>query len=170
MTLLVRGDSLAKGMSDYLVQELEYLPNVHVRFSTEVVDGQGDGALREITLLDRRSGTTETVPAQSVFVLIGARPNTGWLAELVALDRHGFVLTGPELEQAGWSVEERPPLHFETSLPGVFAAGDVRAGSIKRVASAVGEGAVALEFIREYLESPGLVQTADHHHPPRPHA
>jgi thioredoxin reductase (NADPH) len=151
VTLLVRGHRLDKGMSDYLVRQIEHLPNIDVRLDTEVVDGRGEGALREITIMDRLARTKEVVPAESLFVLIGAQPNTEWLEGVVARDRHGFVLTGPDLEQ---SIEmHRSPSRFETSMPGVFAAGDVRFGSIKRVASAVGEGAVALEFIREYLDS-----------------
>jgi thioredoxin reductase (NADPH) len=152
VTLLVRGSSLA-GMSDYLVRQIDHLPHVEVLLDTEVIDAEGDRMLRQITLLDRRERTTRIVPAQTLFVLIGADPNTEWLAGALGCDRHGFLLTGPEVEALG-GVSSRPALRFETTMPGVFAAGDVRAGSVKRVASAVGEGAVALQFIREYLEAP----------------
>lgn len=145
VTLLVRGDSIGRTMSDYLVQQIRHLPNVEVRLNTEVIDGGGDGVLEYITTRDRRSGQTGRERVEWLFVLIGAQPHTEWLDGVVRRDRHGFILTGPDVGAS---------LHFETSLPGVFAIGDVRAGSIKRVASAVGEGGVAMHFIHEYLESP----------------
>jgi thioredoxin reductase (NADPH) len=155
VTLLVRGDALEKGMSDYLVREIRRLSNVEVRLDSEVVDGDGDHALERITILDRASGRVEAVPAETLFVLIGAQPHTDWLMGTVQRDRHGFILTGDEVERSGlkWP-HRRPPLRFETSMAGVFAAGDVRRGSAKRVASAVGEGAVAMQYIHEYLAAP----------------
>lgn len=155
VTLLVRGDSLEKGMSDYLVQQIRRLPNVEVRLLTEVVDGDGDVMLERIVLLDHASGTRETVWADILFVLIGAEPHTEWLSGTLERDRHGFIITGRDLDRAGpgWSLE-REPMRLETSMPGVFAAGDVRMGSAKRVASAVGEGAVVVQYIHEYLASP----------------
>jgi thioredoxin reductase (NADPH) len=142
VTMLVRGPSLAETMSDYLVRELEATANVTVRYNTEAVDGHGDGRLSGLTLEDRTSGATETVPATALFVLIGAEPHTGWLPETIRRDRWGFVVTGDDLladgqPPAGWPLD-RPPMPLETSLPGVFAAGDVRHGSTKRVAGAVG--------------------------------
>jgi thioredoxin reductase (NADPH) len=154
ITLLVRGGSL-EGMSDYLVQEIRRRPNVQVRLWTEVVDGEGEGALERIVLLDHARGTRETVPAEVLFVLIGAQPHTEWLAGTVLRDRSGFIITGRLARRgAAWSVG-REPGSFETSMPGVFAVGDARSGSVKRLASAVGEGAAAVREIHEYLRDRG---------------
>jgi thioredoxin reductase (NADPH) len=157
VTMLVRGSSLATTMSDYLVREIQAAANVTVRLGVEVVDGHGTGRLASLTLRDRRSGGTETVPASALFVLIGAEPHTGWLPQAIQRDRWGFVLTGTDLLQDGMPPErwtlERPPMLFESSMPGVFAVGDVRHGSVKRVAAAVGEGSVAIRLIHEYLSS-----------------
>jgi thioredoxin reductase len=146
---------LAETMSDYLVRELEATANVTVRYDTEAVDGHGDGHLTALTLRERTSGATETVPATALFVLIGAEPRTGWLPGTIRRDRWGFVVTGDDLlpdgrPPAGWPLD-RLPMMLETSLPGVFAAGDVRHGSTKRVAGAVGEGAVAVRLVHQYL-------------------
>src|SRR5262249_17318619 len=147
VTLLVRGNSLPTNMSEYLVRQIEHLSNIEVRLNTEVIDAEGESLLQKITLLDRLRGTTRSVPAEMLFVLVGADPHTEWLANCVARDAQGFVLSGKELEQTGlrWNAE-RPPLRYESSMEGVFVAGDVRSGSVKRVASAVGEGAVAVAF------------------------
>jgi len=155
VTLLVRGESLEKHMSDYLVREIRALPNVEVRLRTEAVDGHGDGRLERLTITDRKRGVREIYPASALFVLIGAQPRTEWLAETVRRDARGFLVTGTDvdMEAANWPLD-RPPARFETSMPGVFAAGDVRSGSAKRVGSAVGEGAVAMPFIHEYLKAP----------------
>jgi len=155
VTLLVRGDSLEKHMSDYLVREIRTLPNVEVRLRTEAVDGHGDGRLERLTIADRKRGLRETRPASALFVLIGAQPRTEWLADAVQRDARGFIVTGSDVntEAADWPLD-RLPTRFETSMPGVFAAGDVRSGSAKRVGSAVGEGAVAMPFIHEYLKTP----------------
>ena len=155
VTILVRGSSVAATMSAYLLREIEAAPNVTVRLGLEVVGGHGDGRLTSLTLEDRRSGATETVPATALFVLIGAEPHTGWLPEAIERDRWGFIVTGPDLLRDGtpspqWPLH-RPPMLFESSMPGVFAVGDVRHGSIKRVASAVGEGSVAIQLIHEYI-------------------
>jgi thioredoxin reductase (NADPH) len=123
-----------------------------VRFRTEIVDGSGSGSLATLTLHDSGSGTTETVPADAVFILIGARPFTDWLPEEVARDRFGFVISGAGDQ---WRAE-RPPFMFESSMPGVFAVGDVRSGSVKRVASAAGEGSVAIQQVHQYLQ---LIET-----------
>jgi thioredoxin reductase (NADPH) len=153
--VLVRGPSLAETMSDYLVRELEATANITVRCNTEAVAGHGDGRLSGLTLEDRTLGATETVPATALFVLIGAEPHTGWLPATIRRDRWGFVLTGDDLLQdgrppAGWSLD-RSPMPLETSMPDVFAAGDVRHGSTKRVAGAVGDGSVAIRLVHEYL-------------------
>jgi thioredoxin reductase (NADPH) len=161
VTLLVRGDSLKQGMSDYLVQEIRRSPNVEVRLNTEVVDGEGEVALQRIVLADLVRGTRGTVPADLLFVLIGAQPHTDWLAETVQRDAHGFIRTGRDIERIGAIRElSREPLRFETSMPGVFAVGDVRSGSVKRVASAVGEGAAAVQDVHECLDSPVAFATA----------
>ncbi|HEX2181309.1 MAG TPA: NAD(P)/FAD-dependent oxidoreductase, partial [Rubrobacteraceae bacterium] len=153
VTLLARGDSLATSMSEYLITELEAAENVEVRLNTRVVDGGGRGRLERLVLQDSVSGTTETVPSAALFVLIGANPHTGWLPAEVERDEGGYVITGPDLSRDGkgaWPLE-RAPLMFETSMPGVFAAGDVRYGSVKRVASAVGAGAIAVQSVHQYL-------------------
>jgi thioredoxin reductase (NADPH) len=154
VTVLARGPDLAASMSDYLVQELEQARNVAVRLRTRVVDGLGDHRLEGLRL--RRGGdqATEEVPAAALFVMIGGEPRTDWLAGVERDDR-GYILTGhdllgPDGRPAGWPLR-RPPLLLETSIPGVFAAGDVRHRSVKRVASAVGEGAVAVQLVHQYL-------------------
>jgi thioredoxin reductase (NADPH) len=157
VTLLVRGSSLAATMSDYLVRELQAAPNVTVRLGVEVVGGHGDGRLTSLTLKDRRSGATTAVPATALFVLIGAAPHTGWLPQTIQRDRWGFVVTGADLLRDGtpppaWPLD-RPPMPFESSMPGVFVVGDVRHGSTKRVAAAVGEGSVAVQLVHQYLTS-----------------
>jgi thioredoxin reductase (NADPH) len=155
VTLLVRGGSLADGMSAYLVQELQRAGNLTVRLHTEVTAAHGTGRLEALTVHDRATKTTETLPAAALFILIGAEPHTDWLAATVERDEQGFLLTGRDLLRdgrplPGWPLD-RPPLLLETSLPGVFAAGDVRHGSVKQVASAVGEGATAVQLVHQYL-------------------
>jgi thioredoxin reductase (NADPH) len=153
VTLLVRGDSLAKSMSSYLIRGIESTPNVVVRHGTEVIDGAGDGELESITLADRASGATRKVSAAALFIMIGGEPHTQWLPEEIARDAQGYLVTGRDLlTRPDISREHgREPLTLETSMPGVFAAGDVRHSSIRRVASAVGEGATAIRLIHEYL-------------------
>ncbi len=155
VTLVVRGSSLTRSMSAYLIKEIEAAENVDVRFDTRVVEGSGEGRLERLVLENRTSGCRETVPAAALFVLIGAEPRTGWLPEEVVRDEQGYVVTGQDLVQPGrfagkWPLQ-RPPLLFESSLPGVFAAGDLRRGSVKRVASAVGAGAIAVHLVHEYF-------------------
>jgi thioredoxin reductase (NADPH) len=155
VTMLVRGQSLADSMSEYLVKEITSTPNIAVRYNAIVTGGGGTGRLESLTLLDQASGATQTVPAAAVFVLIGAEPRTQWLPDGIRRDRWGFVVTGPDLIADGHPLEgwplQRPPMLLESSLPGVFAVGDVRCGSVKRVASAVGEGSVAIRLIHDYL-------------------
>jgi thioredoxin reductase (NADPH) len=146
--LLVRGDALEHAMSDYLVQFIRRAENVEVRLSTEVVGAYGSHQLEGVTVRDHARGIEEQVPTPLLLVLIGAMPQSEWLADAVACDPQGFVLTGDDAAGDG-----RRPRRLETSMPGVFAAGDVRHGSVKRVASAVGEGAVAVQLVHEYLSS-----------------
>jgi thioredoxin reductase (NADPH) len=156
VVLLVRGNSLQASMSQYLIDQLAGTDNIEVRTCTEVVGGSGSDHLETLTLRNNASGETETVDASWLFVFIGAAPRTGWLDGVLVRDRRGFVLAGPDLvvegrRPAGWSLD-RDPYHLETSVPGVFVAGDVRAESVKRVASAVGEGAMAVTLVHRYLE------------------
>ena len=153
VTLLVRGHSLATSMSDYLVTEIAGTPGVRVRLHTEVAAAHGDHRLTELVLRDRASGRDETVPAAALFVMIGATPHTDWLPGDVARDQRGFILTGRDLPGKDRAETGQPiPLPLETSLPGVFAAGDVHAGSVQRVASAVGEGSVAIPQVHQHLQ------------------
>jgi thioredoxin reductase (NADPH) len=156
VTILVRGPSLRKSMSHYLIQQIEAIPSIKVRVCTEVRQAHGDGRLQQLTLFDANADSSETVDAHWLFVFIGAAPLTDWLDGVVVRDQRGFILTGPDLPLAGtrpkgWPLD-RPPYHLETSVPGVFVAGDVRAESAKRVASAVGEGAMAVMLVHRYLE------------------
>jgi thioredoxin reductase (NADPH) len=138
-------------MSDYLVREVEATPNVDVRTGTAVVGGGGEGRLQTLMLRDSRTGEHETVAADALFVLIGAHPHTDWLPPQIARNVSGFLLTGEELPD-GWNWPlQRRPYSLETSMPGVLAAGDVRHSSVKRVASAVGEGSIAIQLIQTLL-------------------
>jgi thioredoxin reductase (NADPH) len=137
-------------MSDYLITQLTATPNVEVRLRTRIIDGHGDTRLQALTLEDVDTGRQEQVPTSAVFIMIGAHPRTDWIRSTLALDDHGFILTGRDLPPEPWPLA-RAPLPFETSLPGVLAAGDVRYGSIKRVAAAVGEGSVAVGSVHQYL-------------------
>ena len=150
VTLLIRGDSLTAGMSAYLVTQIEAAPTIDVKLRTRLVDGHGQSRLEGLTLEDTQTGRLEEVPAAAVFILIGAQPHTDWLRDAVRLDDHGFVLTGADVPTDRWGLT-RAPLPFESSLPGVFAAGDVRHGSVKRVAGAVGEGSVTVGSVHRYL-------------------
>ena len=159
VTVLVRAPSLAGSMSDYLIRQIGATPNVDVCYRVQVVDGTGTGGLESLVLEDTPSGTRRSVPADALFVLIGSQPRTQWLGEAVARDHLGFIRTGPDLPPdtgSGWP-PGRQPLPMETSLPGVFAAGDVRRGSVKRVASAVGEGAATIPLVHRHLHSTAAV-------------
>ena len=151
VTLVLRGESLERRMSHYLVRQLEATPNVAVRLDTEIVGGGGEaGSLGRLVLRDRRTGAEETVPADGLFPMIGADPQTGWLPADLSRDEAGFLLTGADLPGDAWPLA-REPFPLETSMPGVLAVGDVRHGSVKRVASAVGEGSVAIRMLHQLL-------------------
>ena len=138
-------------MSYYLIEQIKQRPNITVRTCTEVRRAVGDDHLEKLTLVDNRTGETEDVTCGRMFIFIGAAPGTDWLDGVLARDDHGFILTGPDLRNVcGWTLD-RPPHHLETSVPGVFVAGDVRADSAKRVAAAVGEGSMAVMLVHRYL-------------------
>jgi thioredoxin reductase (NADPH) len=155
--ILVRGDDLRRSMSQYLVEQIAGIENITVLPRTEVCAAEGGEHLERLVLRDTPTSATRSVDTSWLFIFIGAEPHTGWLDGVVARDARGFVVTGPDLlsggqRPAGWSLP-RDPYHLESSLPGVFAAGDVRAASVKRVASAVGEGAMAVSLVHRYLEA-----------------
>jgi thioredoxin reductase (NADPH) len=152
--LVVRGRDLGEGMSAYLVDAIAAEPVVEVLTDSEVVDGAGEGRLERVTVRHRSSGTERSLTLQGLFVMIGAAPRTDWLPDVVRRDAHGFVLTGADAATSGAWPLERPPQPFETTVPGVFAVGDVRCGSVKRVASAVGEGSVVVSQVHAYLSTP----------------
>ena len=154
--MLVRGDGLAATMSRYLIRRIEDNPAIVLRTQTEIVALEGDRRLQRVTWRDKRTGRVEANDIAHVFMMTGAVPNTHWLDGCVVLDDKGFIKTGPELSHddraaSGWPLA-RPPFLLETSRPGVFAVGDVRAGNVKRVASAVGEGSIAVSFVHQVLQ------------------
>ena len=150
VTIVCRGDSLEKSMSSYLIRQLATRANVNVRVRSEIVAAHGDDALEEVEIVDHSSGKVEREASGGVYIFIGADAETGWLPPEIALDQRGFVLTGADVPTAEWA-RERDPFLLETSVPGVFACGDVRSGPVKRVAAAVGEGSMAIAFIHQYL-------------------
>ncbi|HEX2497461.1 MAG TPA: FAD-dependent oxidoreductase [Actinomycetes bacterium] len=157
VTLVVRGDSLERSMSYYLIQQIAAIDNIEIRTGTAVVQAHGDDHLEAVTLHDSKSGTRITLPGEHLFIFIGAEPKTEWLDGAVVRDPRGFVYTGPDLvtegrRPVGWD-RDRDPYYLESSVPGIFAAGDVRANSVKRVASAVGEGAMAVTLVHTFLET-----------------
>ncbi len=166
VTMLVRGDDLARSMSEYLITEIAATPNIAVRLSTEITDAHGEDELGALTIRDKLTGRVEEVAAAALFVLIGGEPRTSWLAGDVRRDQ-GYILTGLDLTRNGrdpdprWQ-QGRPPLPLETSVPGVFAAGDARYRSIKRVVSAVGDGATAVRLAHEYLATQEAGELAAH--------
>jgi thioredoxin reductase (NADPH) len=151
VTIVVRAASLTASMSHYLIQQIEQNPKITVRTCTEVQCASGSDHLEKLTLIDNRTGATEEVACGRMFIFIGAAPRTEWLDGVLARDDHGFILAGPDLRDVcGWTLD-RPPHHLETSVPGVFVAGDVRSESAKRVAAAVGEGSMAVMLVHRYL-------------------
>lgn len=157
VSVLVRGDSLQQSMSQYLIDQIEETENIRVRFNSEVVSVGGTEHLENITLKNNKTGEDETEPTDAIFIFIGAVPGTDMVGDIVEQDEAGFIYTGPDLIQGGrrpknWKLK-RDPFLLETSIPGIFAAGDVRHGVVRRVASAVGQGAVAVSFVHKYLET-----------------
>jgi len=157
VTILIRADSLHKSMSQYLIEQIVGRDNINVQLESEVVEVHGDNRLESISIRDRKSGEIREESTPAIFVFIGAKPHTSMLKEDVSLSSAGFVLTGPDLSANGTQTSEwklkREPYLMETSVPGVFAAGDVRHGVIRRVASAVGQGSTAISFVHEYLKT-----------------
>jgi thioredoxin reductase (NADPH) len=155
--VLIRAEDLRRSMSSYLIDQIEAIENITVHPYTEVCATEGDEHLERLVLIDSRTGQRHTVDTSYLFIFIGAEPRTDWLDGVVVRDQHGFVITGPDLltggrRPPGWPLP-RDPYHLESSVPGVFAAGDVRSESVKRVASAVGEGAMAVSLVHRYLEA-----------------
>jgi thioredoxin reductase (NADPH) len=153
--LIVRAGSLGEGMSQYLVDQIGKIPNIEVWTESEVVEAHGESHLEEISIARRPTGETVRMKAGGLFIFIGASPCTDWLKGVLPMDERGFLLTGPALAREngrpkGWP-PDRDPYIYETAVPGVFAAGDVRHGSIKRVASGVGEGSVVVQMVHQYL-------------------
>lgn len=155
--MLVRGDGLAATMSQYLIDQIKQTPNIEVYTHSRVTEAHGEDHLTAITIACDTTGTSETLPAASLFIFIGAEPRTEWLGDAIQRDERGFVLTGAaflrnRIKPKNWPLEREPTI-FETNVPGVFAVGDVRQGSVKRVASGVGEGSIAVQFVHQYLAS-----------------
>ena len=149
---MIRGDDLYKGMSSYLARRIEQTPNIDVLLNTEVRRRSGDRFLSSVEIVNTKTGEVRTLNTPALFSFIGAVPRTDWLPPDIERDAKEFVRTGPALEPSPHWTARRQPFLLETSRPGVFAAGDVRSGSVKRVASAVGEGAMAVQFVHEYLK------------------
>lgn len=155
VTLIVRAASLEKEMSSYLVQQIRRKPNIDVRLGCEIVDGQGEVLLERITVRDRETGAIDSIPARLLFVMIGALPHADWLGDAIQRDAKDYIRTGQDIDPGAWPLD-RLPMSFETCVPGIFAVGDVRARSMKRVASAVGEGAGVIRDVHQYLEEPTM--------------
>jgi thioredoxin reductase (NADPH) len=155
VTILCRGESLGKSMSQYLIDQLERRSNVHVMSGTELAAVLGDSELEAIAVRDGTPGETTRLESGGLFIFIGADADTGWLPDEIAQDRRGFVLTGSAVREAGRWELDRDPYLLETSAPGIFACGDVRFGPVKRVAAAVGEGSMAIAFVHQYLKDAG---------------
>jgi thioredoxin reductase (NADPH) len=153
VTMVCRGDSLEKSMSRYLIQQVAQRGNIGVRFLSQIVAAHGETSLQAVEIRNNATGEVVRETSGGLYIFIGADAETGWLPPEIALDTRGFVLTGAEVPREGWALERDPHL-LETSVPGVFACGDVRSGPVKRVASAVGEGSMAIALIHQFLKEP----------------
>jgi thioredoxin reductase (NADPH) len=156
VNILIRQDTLKQAAANYLVENISNTSNIHIHPNTEVVGATGDKVLENITLKNTKSGTETTVPAKALFIYIGVRPGTDWLNNIVLKDEKGFILSGTDLIKQKnfgtfWKLD-REPYMPETSIPGIFASGDVRSGALAGISSAVGEGALAIRFVRKYLQ------------------
>jgi thioredoxin reductase (NADPH) len=150
VTMVAPEADFAEKMSEYLLSRVQAIPNVHLRPGAKVVGAEGDGMLQTITIEDVETGARETAETNTLFVYIGAAPRTEWLQGVLELDEKGFIQAGGACSDGEWTLD-RPRFLLETSMPGVFVAGDVRAGSVKRVGAAVGEGSIAIQFIHEHV-------------------
>lgn len=154
--MIIRSDSLSKGMSQYLVDQINETKNIDAMLSSNIQAVNGAERMESVTVLNAKNRENITIPTSYIFIFIGAQPRTDWLSGIIERDKNGFILTGPDLmpdrnsRPRGWTVD-RDPFLLETNIPGVFAAGDVRLGSVKRVASGVGDGAIAIQFVHQYL-------------------
>jgi thioredoxin reductase (NADPH) len=155
VTMICRGPDLGSSMSRYLIDQLAARPNIHTRFGVEVAAVHGERSLEAVEVRDRASGATDRLDSGGLFIFIGADAETQWLPSEIALDPQGYVLTGTDMRDAGRWALERDPYLLETSVPGIFACGDVRLGPVKRVAAAVGEGSMAIAFVHQYLKDAG---------------
>jgi thioredoxin reductase (NADPH) len=155
VTILCRGETLEKSMSRYLIDQLALRSNIQTLFRTEVAAAHGDISLEAIDVRDSATGEISRTASGGLFIFIGADAETGWLPPEIALDRHGFVLTGSEMQATGRWTLDRDPYLLETSVPGIFACGDVRSGPVKRVAASVGEGSMAIAFVHQHLRDAG---------------
>jgi thioredoxin reductase (NADPH) len=167
VTILCRGDTLEKSMSRYLVDQLALRSNIHVLYRSEVVAAHGEISLEAIDVHDAATGESSRVASGGLFIFIGADAETGWLPPEIALDRHGFVLTGSDMQATGRWTLDRDPYLLETSVPGVFACGDVRSGPVKRVAASVGEGSMSIAFVHQYLKDAGWTEPKSSDDSPR---
>ena len=166
VTILCRGDTLEKSMSRYLIDQLAMRPNIQTLYRSEVAAAHGDISLEEIDVRDAATGETTRVPSGGLFIFIGADAETGWLPREIALDPRGFVLTGSDMRATGRWTLDRDPYLLETSVPGIFACGDMRFGPVKRVAASVGEGSMAIAFVHQYLRDAGWTEERPSHAPP----
>jgi thioredoxin reductase (NADPH) len=157
VSLIIRGASISSSMSQYLIDQINATDNITIKSKTEISQVIGNTRLECLKITDKETQTEQTVPAGALFIFIGAEPRTDWLGDEVARDEHGFILSGSNIEvnskRTSKSKKERTPFMLETSIPGVFVAGDVRHGSVKRVASSVGEGSMAVMFVHRYLNT-----------------
>jgi thioredoxin reductase (NADPH) len=158
VTILCRGDTLEKSMSRYLIDQLAVRQNIRTLYRTEVVAAHGDVSLEAIDVRDSTTGEVSRLASGGIFIFIGADAETGWLPPEIALDRHGFVLTGAEMRAMGRWTLDRDPYLLETSVAGIFACGDVRSGPVKRVAASVGEGSMAIAFVHQFLRDAGWME------------